>query len=59
MQLLATQFDPVSEFTNFVNQPYVNLLDGQELPAKAPGELAPGQRLRIETPGGGGYGRSR
>jgi N-methylhydantoinase B len=33
-----------------------NLLDGVELPAKATGELAPGQRLRIETPGGGGYG---
>jgi N-methylhydantoinase B len=33
-----------------------NLLDGEELPAKATGELAPGQRLRIETPGGGGYG---
>jgi N-methylhydantoinase B len=33
-----------------------NLLDGEELPAKASGELRPGQRLRIETPGGGGYG---
>jgi N-methylhydantoinase B len=33
-----------------------NLLDGRELPAKASGTLAPGQRLRIETPGGGGYG---
>jgi N-methylhydantoinase B len=33
-----------------------NLLDGAELPPKAIGELAPGQRLRIETPGGGGYG---
>jgi N-methylhydantoinase B len=33
-----------------------NLLDGEELPAKAIGELATGQRLRIETPGGGGYG---
>ncbi|HUA87921.1 MAG TPA: hydantoinase B/oxoprolinase family protein, partial [Steroidobacteraceae bacterium] len=33
-----------------------NLLDGKELPAKAIGELRPGQRLRIETPGGGGYG---
>ena len=33
-----------------------NLLDGEELPAKAIGELAEGQRLRIETPGGGGYG---
>jgi N-methylhydantoinase B len=34
-----------------------NLLDGEELPAKAIGELAQGQRLRIETPGGGGHGR--
>jgi N-methylhydantoinase B len=33
-----------------------NLLDGTELPAKATGRLRPGQRLRIETPGGGGYG---
>ena len=33
-----------------------NLLDGVELPAKASGRLEPGQRLRIETPGGGGYG---
>jgi N-methylhydantoinase B len=33
-----------------------NLLDGDELPAKAVGELRAGQRLRIETPGGGGYG---
>jgi N-methylhydantoinase B len=36
-----------------------NLLDGQELPPKAIGELGAGQRLRIETPGGGGYGPSR
>ena len=33
-----------------------NLLDGEELPPKSIGRLAPGQRLRIETPGGGGYG---
>jgi N-methylhydantoinase B len=33
-----------------------NLLDGVELPAKATGVLAPGQVLRLETPGGGGYG---
>jgi N-methylhydantoinase B len=33
-----------------------NLLDGQELPSKATGVLEPGQRLRIETPGGGAYG---
>ncbi len=34
-----------------------NLLDGVQLPAKAIGELKSGQRLRIETPGGGGYGK--
>ncbi len=33
-----------------------NLLDGQALEPKAIGELRPGQRLRIETPGGGGHG---
>ena len=33
-----------------------NLLDGEELPPKAAGGLQPGQRLRIETPGGGGWG---
>ncbi len=35
-----------------------NLLDGEELPPKVSGELEPGQRLRIETPGGGGFGRT-
>ena len=30
-----------------------------ELPAKATGELEPGDRLRIETPGGGGWGKPR
>jgi len=33
-----------------------NLLDGRELAPKARGSLQPGQRLRIETPGGGGQG---
>jgi len=33
-----------------------NLLDGRELAPKARGSLAAGQRLRIETPGGGGRG---
>jgi N-methylhydantoinase B len=37
-------------------RPGRNLLDDEELPAKATGSLEPGQRLRIETPGGGGYG---
>ena len=34
-----------------------NLLNGRELPAKATVELEPGDVLRIETPGGGGFGR--
>jgi N-methylhydantoinase B len=33
-----------------------NLLDGALLPPKVKGTLIPGQRLRIETPGGGGQG---
>jgi N-methylhydantoinase B len=35
-----------------------NLLDGEPIEPKSIGELAAGQRLRIETPGGGGFGRS-
>jgi N-methylhydantoinase B len=33
-----------------------DLLDGRPLPGKITGTLQPGQRLRIETPGGGGFG---
>jgi len=33
-----------------------NLLNGEPLTSKAKGELRPGDRLRLETPGGGGYG---
>jgi len=33
-----------------------NLLDGRELAGKDEGDLAPGERLRVETPGGGGHG---
>jgi N-methylhydantoinase B len=33
-----------------------NLLDGEELDAKAGGTLRAGQRLRLETPGGGAHG---
>lgn len=32
-----------------------NLLNGTPLPAKTAGELSPGDRLRLETPGGGGW----
>jgi N-methylhydantoinase B len=33
-----------------------NLLNGEELDAKASGTLEEGDRLRLETPGGGGFG---
>ncbi len=33
-----------------------NRLNGEELPGKVTGTLKPGDRLRIETPGGGGHG---
>ncbi|MDQ6811176.1 MAG: hydantoinase B/oxoprolinase family protein, partial [Actinomycetota bacterium] len=33
-----------------------DLLDGRPLPGKTTGTLRAGQRLRIETPGGGGFG---
>jgi N-methylhydantoinase B len=35
-----------------------NLLNGEELPAKASVDLAPADVIRIETPGGGGWGHS-
>jgi N-methylhydantoinase B len=35
-----------------------DLLDGRPLPGKTGGTLAAGALLRIETPGGGGYGRA-
>lgn len=36
-----------------------NSLDGRDLPPKCRVTLEPGSRLRIETPGGGGWGSSR
>jgi N-methylhydantoinase B len=38
-------------------RPGRNLLNGDKLESKASGTLKPGDRLRIETPGGGGHGR--
>lgn len=35
-----------------------SLLNGEELPARAHVHVQPGDRLRIETPGGGGFGRA-
>jgi N-methylhydantoinase B len=35
-----------------------DLLDGRPLPGKASGTLRAGQRLRMETPGGGGFGHA-
>jgi len=37
-------------------EPGRNLHNGRLLTSKCAGELAPGDRLRIETPGGGGHG---
>ena len=37
-------------------EPGRNLLNGKELPAKVTRDLEPGDVVRIETPGGGGYG---
>jgi N-methylhydantoinase B len=36
--------------------PGVDSIDGVAIPGKSVGELGQGQRLRIETPGGGGFG---
>jgi N-methylhydantoinase B len=38
-------------------RPGRNLLNGDPLPSKVAGELRAGDRLRIETPGGGGHGK--
>src|SRR5215207_7962232 len=35
--------------------PGANLLNGEQLPSKADGKLGSGDRLRVETPGGGGW----
>jgi N-methylhydantoinase B len=37
-------------------EPGRNLLNGEELPSKTNRDLEPGDVLKIETPGGGGYG---
>jgi N-methylhydantoinase B len=37
-------------------EPGRDSLNGQPIAAKSEGELEAGDRLRIETPGGGGYG---
>ena len=39
-------------------EPGRDSLNGEALPSKVEGELRPGDRLRIETPGGGGLGRA-
>jgi N-methylhydantoinase B len=36
-----------------------DLVNGEQVPAKTEGRLEKGDRLRIETPGGGGYGPER
>ena len=36
--------------------PGADSIDGRRIPGKLTGTLEPGQRLRVETPGGGGFG---
>ena len=36
-----------------------NVVNGEELPAKTTRDLDPGDLVRIETPGGGGFGTPR
>ncbi len=38
--------------------PGADSIDGTPIPGKSIGDLAAGQRLRIETPGGGGFGKA-
>jgi N-methylhydantoinase B len=40
-------------------EPGRNLLNGEELPAKATRDLAAGDVVRIESPGGGGFGTTK
>jgi N-methylhydantoinase B len=40
-------------------RPGIDSLNGEPVPAKTTGTLRPGDRLRIETPGGGGHGSDR
>jgi N-methylhydantoinase B len=47
---------PAGQARGTSGAPGRNLLNGEELPPFASRELAPGDLLRIETPGGGGYG---
>jgi N-methylhydantoinase B len=37
-------------------QPGRDLRNGEDVPSKSSGKLAPGDTIRIETPGGGGHG---
>jgi N-methylhydantoinase B len=47
---------PQGERGGLPGAPGLNFLNGEELPAKATRELAAGDVVRIETPGGGGFG---
>jgi N-methylhydantoinase B len=39
-------------------QPGRDLRNGEDVPSKSSGKLAPGDTIRIETPGGGGHGNA-
>jgi N-methylhydantoinase B len=50
---------PRGAFGGSPGAPGRDLLDGAPLPGKITGSLRAGQRLRVETPGGGGFGDVR
>lgn len=50
------RFAPAGREGGEAGAPGRNLLNGRPLPAKAEGTMETGDVLRIETPGGGGYG---
>ncbi len=51
------RFPPLGAEHGQPGQTGANFLDGHPLAAKTTGLMQAGQRLRIETPGGGGYGQ--
>jgi N-methylhydantoinase B len=50
-------FSPKGELDGGDGARGINLLNGQKLPAKVQLDVKPHDRIKIETPGGGGYGK--
>jgi N-methylhydantoinase B len=52
------KYEPWGLAGGAAGRPGSNRLNGRELPAKASFQLQPGDHLRIESPGGGAYGKA-